>query len=216
MEPETQAVRNAPWPWSSESGGMDGFYKLSIVGSIIIGLFIFLLAYSGHLTGPPPWACMITGVLVMSMSGVFAYWLVMAQFKVVDDWLINYYPPKPESFYKVLASTEAYLQSKKYEYKRNLELKDYPITDPTTKKPMMEELLLEGQAGPQLRISNVIRDTKHLRFGHLEIRNVRKENLALATTIATDLAKAITDAGVEYDNPKKKKPPVTVIQGASS
>jgi hypothetical protein len=205
MEAETKALRNAPWPWSSESGGMDGFYKLAIAGSIIIGLLTFFLAYSGHLAGPPPLACMITGVLIMSLSGLFAYLLVMNQFKPVDDWVINYMPPKPETFYKVLSVTEEYLKSKKYEYKRNLELKGYPITDPATKKPMMEEFLLEGQAGPQLRISNIIHDTKNLRFGNLELHNIRKENLALATTIATELAKAITDAGVTYDLPKKKK-----------
>jgi len=205
MEPETKAARNAPWPWSSESGGMDGFYKLAIAGSIIIGLSIFLLAYTGHLSGQPPLACMSLGVLLMSLSGLFAYLLIMNQFKFVDSWLINYLPPVPETYYKVLAATEAYLKRKKYEYKRNMELDADVILDPKTKDPIMEEFLLEGQAGPQLRISNMILDTKHLRFGYLEIHNVTKDNLALATTIANELAKAISVAGIEYDEPTKKE-----------
>jgi hypothetical protein len=203
MEPETKAARSAPWPWSSESGGMDGFYKLAIAGSIIIGLSIFLLAYTGHLSGQPPLACMSLGVVIMALSGLFAYLLIQNQFKHVDSWLINYLPPEPETYYKVLAATEAYLKNKKFEYTSNPDLEADVILDPKTKEPIMEEFLLEGHTGPQLRISNMILDTKHLRFGYLEIHNVTKENLPIATTIATELAKAITDAGIDYDDPTK-------------
>jgi hypothetical protein len=205
MEPETKAARSAPWPWSSEGGDMDGFYKLAIAGSIIIGLSVFLLAYTGHLSGQPPLACMILGVVIMSLSGLFSYLLIKNQFKFIDSWLINYLPPIPETYYKVLAVTEDYLKDKKYEYKSNPDLEADVILDPATKEPLMEEFLLEGQPGPQLRISNMILDTKHIRFGYLEIHNVTKENLALATTLASELAKAITDAGIEYDEPKKKE-----------
>jgi hypothetical protein len=205
MEPDTKMARSAPWPWSSEGGDMDNFYKLAIAGSLIIGLSVFLLAYTGHLSGQPPLACMVLGVIVMSLSGLFAYLLIKNQFKPVDDWLITYVPPEPETYYKVLAATEAYLKNKKLEYKSNPDLEADVILDPQTKEPLMEEFLLDGLVGPQLRISNMILDTKHIRFGYLEIHNVTKENFAHASKIATELLQAISEAGIEYDEPRKKE-----------